>query len=176
MKRYILTGAPGAGKTSIIQNLKLKCFETIDEAATDVIAQQQKMGIPEPWKSPTFIDSILNLQQKRQQNAQSAIQFYDRSPICTYALCLFLDFPISAHLLNTIEKAIHQKTYESDVFFIENLGFIENTDARQISFEAALRFEKMHLESYQKFGYKLIFIKFGSIEERTSIILDFLSS
>lgn len=174
MKRYILSGTPGSGKTSIIQNLKLKGFETIDEAATDVIAQQQKMGIREPWKRHAFIDSVLNLQQERLENAQSNLQFYDRSPICTYALSLFLDFPISNHLLNVIKNNLQQKTYEMDVFFVENLGFIKNTDARKISFENALRFEKMHLDAYEKFGYNLIFIQAGRIDERTSFILNSL--
>jgi predicted ATPase len=38
MKRYILTGAPGAGKTAIIRQLELDRFSVVEEAATDVIA------------------------------------------------------------------------------------------------------------------------------------------
>ena len=34
MKRYILTGTPGAGKTSIIQALALRGYCVVEEAAT----------------------------------------------------------------------------------------------------------------------------------------------
>jgi hypothetical protein len=37
MKRFILTGAPGAGKTAIIRQLEIDGFSVIDEAATDMI-------------------------------------------------------------------------------------------------------------------------------------------
>jgi predicted ATPase len=38
MKRYILTGAPGAGKTAILRALERNGRVVIEEAATDVIA------------------------------------------------------------------------------------------------------------------------------------------
>jgi predicted ATPase len=38
MKRFILTGAPGAGKTAIVHQLEIDGFGLVDEAATDVIA------------------------------------------------------------------------------------------------------------------------------------------
>ena len=37
MKRYIVTGAPGAGKTAIIRHLEIDGFSVVEEAATDVI-------------------------------------------------------------------------------------------------------------------------------------------
>jgi predicted ATPase len=36
MKRFILTGAPGAGKTSILRVLAATGYPVVDEAATDV--------------------------------------------------------------------------------------------------------------------------------------------
>jgi predicted ATPase len=41
MKRYIITGAPGAGKTAIIRELELEGFSLVEEGATDVIYAQQ---------------------------------------------------------------------------------------------------------------------------------------
>jgi hypothetical protein len=38
MRRYIITGTPGAGKTAIIRQLELDGFSVIEEAATAVIA------------------------------------------------------------------------------------------------------------------------------------------
>ncbi len=86
--RFILTGPPGAGKTTILQQLAEEGFATADEAATDVIAAWRKQGIDEPWTYPLFVDAIVESQRYRQLNLDNSarIQFYDRSPICTLAL------------------------------------------------------------------------------------------
>ena len=47
MQRYILTGAPGAGKTIIIRHLELQGHSIVEEAATDIIALEQAGGIAE---------------------------------------------------------------------------------------------------------------------------------
>src|SRR5918911_1067339 len=86
MKRYILTGTPGSGKTSILQELKSQGYGVVEEAATDVIACEQRRGNREPWLQPDFIDAIVRLQKQRQLEAAMAsdeLQWYDRSPICT---------------------------------------------------------------------------------------------
>ena len=69
MQRFVLTGAPGAGKTAIIRQLELDDFSIVEEAATDVIALAQAQGIPEPWTHAAFIDSITALQKQRQIRA-----------------------------------------------------------------------------------------------------------
>jgi predicted ATPase len=55
MRRFIITGAPGAGKTAIIRQLELDGFSVVEEAATDVIAAAQARGTAQPWTHPSFI-------------------------------------------------------------------------------------------------------------------------
>ena len=50
MRRFVLTGAPDSGKTTIIRQLELDGFSVVQEAATDVIALEQARGVSEPWK------------------------------------------------------------------------------------------------------------------------------
>ncbi|MGH7924411.1 MAG: AAA family ATPase [Candidatus Binatus sp.] len=159
MKRYILTGTPGCGKTSIIRLLEVAGYPVVEEAASDIIALQQAQGIAEPWTHPSFIDDITNLQKHRQIQAADlspGVQFYDRSPICTYALSIWLGFPISIILADEIDRIRKERIYQKQVLFIENLGFCEPTQARRISFEDSLRFEKVHEETYRAFGYECI--------------------
>ena len=73
MQRFILTGAPGSGKTSILSHLRQKGHTVIAEAATDVIAAEQARGTPEPWLDPTFIDKIITLQRARQLTAAAPV-------------------------------------------------------------------------------------------------------
>lgn len=178
MKRYILTGTPGCGKTSIIQALSALGYPTVSEAATDVIAFHQSKGILEPWTKTDFINKIIQLQKQRQIapiEDKFALQFYDRSPICTYALSQYLGFKTTDILLNEIERTEREQIYQHKVFFIENLGFCTPTNARKISFEESLIFEKIHMDTYAKFGYTCIKIAPQTVPERVDTILALLS-
>ena len=66
MKRFILTGAPGSGKTAIRRQLELDGFSVIEEAATDIIVAAQARGLEKPWEHPSFLDNIVTLQRDRQ--------------------------------------------------------------------------------------------------------------
>lgn len=66
MPNYVLTGAPGAGKTAIVRQLEVDGYPVVAEAATDVIA----LGQPEPWTRHGFIDKIVELQRRRESAAQ----------------------------------------------------------------------------------------------------------
>lgn len=173
-KRYILTGTPGCGKTAIIRALEMKGLCTVGEAATDVIAYEQMQGNSEPWLNPNFIDEIIKIQKQRQMqldHTATTLQFYDRSPLCTYALAVYLGFEHSTALLEEISRIKKNKIYEPRVFFIENLGFLEPTAARKISFEESLIFEKIHLETYEKFGFECVKIPPIQVAERVEIVL-----
>src|SRR5580698_1951766 len=173
MRRFIITGAPGAGKTSIVRQLELDGFSVVEEAATDVIAAAQAEGTAQPWTHPSFIDAVARLQMDRQIRAShqpGPIQFHDRSVVCTVALADYLGYPVSPLLASELERIKKEEIYENRVFFIRNLGFITPTDARRITFEETVRFEKIHEETYRAFGFELALIEPGSIAERVSRI------
>lgn len=178
MKRYILTGTPGCGKTSIIRSLELAGYPVVEEAATDIIALRQAQGIAEPWTHPSFIDDITNLQKHRQMRLAdvSGVQFYDRSPLCTYALSVWLGFPISMALADEIERIRGEQIYQKQAFFIENLGFCEPSAARKITFEDSLRFEKVHQETYNSFGYECIRVAPRDLSARVEQIRRYVSA
>lgn len=169
MARYILTGAPGAGKTALLRLLERRGCAVVEEAATDVIALEQALGRPEPWTDPGFIDRIVALQVQRQRLAGDGV--FDRSPICTWALGEFLGFPPSPALRAEIERIEAEQIYEAQVFFIQNLGFVTPTAARRISYPDALRFEAVHLEAYRRFGYELVMIPPGDLAARADQVL-----
>ncbi len=173
MRRFIITGAPGAGKTAIIRQLQLDGFSVVEEAATDVIAAAHAQGTSEPWRHPSFIDAIAHLQRDRQIQASyqlDGVQFHDRCVVCTAALAVHLGYPFSPFLTSELERIQKEAIYQNRVFFIRNLGFITPTEARRISFESALSFEKIHEEIYRGFGFELVSVERGSLAERVSII------
>ncbi len=173
MRRYIITGAPGAGKTAIIRHLELEGLSVVEEAATDIIAAEHARGTEEPWRDPSFIDTIARLQKNRQMRAScqpDEVQFHDRCVVCTAALAVYLGYPFSPFLNSELERIQKEAIFQNRVFFIRNLGFITPTQARRISFDDALRFEKTHEEMYRSLGFELVPIEPGSIAERVSTI------
>lgn len=169
MHRYIMTGTPGAGKTSILRGIEQLGRSVVEEAATDVIADRQAHGEREPWARASFIDEIVTMQRERQRAADtiaSDIVVFDRSPVCTHALAMHLGLPISAALSSELDRINAERVYERHVFFVRNLGFCAPTAARRISYQDALKFEKVHESSYRTFGYEIVDIPAESLERR----------
>lgn len=173
MKRFIVTGAPGSGKTAIIRQLEQDGFTVVEEAATDVIALEQGQGIAEPWAHPSFIDMVANLQRQRQLRAScngDDVQFHDRSAFCTVALARYLGHPLSAAFSQELKRIRAEAIFQKRVFFVRNLGFITPTEARRISVEEALRFERIHEETYRESGFEIFPVEPGPVADRVAAV------
>jgi predicted ATPase len=173
--RYVLTGTPSAGKTAILRLLERAGHRVVEEAATDVIALEQALGRPEPWMAPGFADAIVTLQRQREERAVAAasgasdVLFVDRSPVCTLALSRHLGWPVSALLAAEVDRVVAERVY-AGVFFIRNLGRVEPTAARRITFEESLAFEDLHERTYRELGFEPIEVPAGPLRWRAAVI------
>jgi predicted ATPase len=173
LRRYILTGAPGAGKTAILRQLELDGYGVVEEAATGLIVEQQARGVAQPWLQPGFVEAVAALQRQRLERASHCtgeVQFHDRSVICTLALAQYLAIACPQPVAREAERIRCQEIYERQVFFVRNLGFVEPTAARQISFEETLRFEKIHEEAYRNCGFELFYVEAGPVADRAAAV------
>jgi len=173
MRRFIVTGAPGSGKTAIIRQLELDGFSVVEEAATDIIAAAHARGAVEPWRDPSFIDDIARLQRGRQMRAShqpDEVQFHDRCVVCTVALAVYLGYPLSPFLAGELERVRKDAIYQRRVFFVRNLGFVTPTAARRITFEDTVRFEEIHEVTYRDCGFELVYVEPGTLADRVSEI------
>lgn len=174
MRRFILTGAPGAGKTTILRALQDLGYPIVDEAATAVIDQKQAEGIARPWEQAEFIDAIMNLQWQRLNASLDSgrpVEFHDRSIIDTYVLALHLGFPLSRAAEGLVDRVIRDGVYQKQVFFVDDLGFIVKTAARQISYEEALKFGALHKQIYGELGFDCIPIPAQAAYDRAQLII-----
>jgi predicted ATPase len=171
MPRYILTGAPGSGKTAILRQLELNGHAVVEEAATDVIAVHQALGDAEPWRNPAFVDYVVALQRQRVAGSDAhGTTFFDRSPVCTLALSRYLALTASRCLLEEIERMMAEHLYERTVFFVRNQGFVQTTTERRISFEDSLVFEQVHELTYRNFGFDLTEVPAAPLPVRVDIV------
>lgn len=157
----------------ILRQLERDGFGVVEEAATDVIALEQSEGCAEPWTDPSFIDMVVDLQKLRQVRASHVpdnVQFHDRSVVCTAALARYLGYSVSANVRCELDRIRAEQVFQSRVFFVQNLGFMTPSEARRISFEEALRFERIHEETYREFGFEIAWIGRGSVQQRVAAI------
>jgi predicted ATPase len=173
MQRYILTGAPGAGKTVLLRRLELAGHAVVEEAATDLIALITAQGIERHWEAPSFIDDIVALQRARQFRADAwpePVVIFDRSPICTWALCEYVGRPPPPSLVAEVERIEAERTYERRVFFLGLLGFITPTEARRVTLAESQRFETIHRQTYARFGYDCLELPPADVETRFEMV------
>jgi len=170
MKKYILTGGPGSGKSSIILELERLGMATIREAAEDVIKLQQAHGNPEPWTDQDFQTQIYKLQVQRERNIleRNYPIFLDRGTIDGLAYAEFRneDPPIG------LRQDLINRNYNNKVFLIENLGNCQNTEVRKENLEEALILENLLEKTYKELGHKIIRIPPATLQERTNLILE----
>ena len=172
MARYVLTGAPGAGKTSILLALQEAGHAVVAEAATDVVAAALARGQAAPEAGPEFIGNITDLQRARQRTApDGGLVFFDRSPVCTLALARFLGTPVPVALRAEVDRMISEQTYERRVFFVRLLGFLTPTAVRRISLDGARAFEAAHEDVYRELGFELIDVPVAPLMERVALVL-----
>jgi len=169
-KKYILTGGPGSGKSSLILSLEHRGEYCIREAAEDIIRYRQALGNKEPWLNPEFQDWILKLQQQREAGIPKGIEraFLDRGILDGLAYFKKNGKEPS----EAIKEATKNLDYEKTAFLIENLGNCLKTEVRRESLEEALQIERLIEETYRNLGYEIKKIKAGPLEERTDKILE----
>ena len=172
---YILTEAPGSGKTAILRMLEDIRYRVVEEAATDVIALDQALGCDSPWEEPGFIDKVVALQWRRRvlgglADRNGGIVFFDRSPVYTLALSRYVGLAPSSLPARAVDRILAEGSYAKTAFFIGNQGFVQPTAARRISFADSLAFERVHEQTYRDLGFRLIDVPAGPLADRVALI------
>lgn len=87
----------------------------------------------------------------------------------------YLGFPGPQNLLAELRRVTAKKVFQSRVLFLKNLGFITPTEARKITYEETVRFERIHERTYQDLGFEIVLIDPASVSHRVKQIKRVLS-
>jgi len=174
-RKFVLTGGPGVGKSSVIKELEKQGYQVSPEAFTELYDEVRTQG-----KLDTlFVDPIkfrYDLMAK-QQHLESLLRkegltFLDRSKHDIVFFGKYFGLKLPQDLVDEI-----QKTDLELVFFLDLLSkeYYENTNVRQESQEESLKIHNFLKEEYKKTGLKIIDVPFDTVENRVKFIVDSVS-
>ena len=169
--RYIITGAPGTGKTTIIDALNEKGMFCNGEISRSIIQEQlDNGGDALPWKNlPAFSKRVIDLRAQQHQSApENEPSFFDRGIIDVLAYMDKDKLPVPEHWISMAKK----HAYNTTVFIAPPWEAIfTNDEERKETFDVAQEIHVFLCNTYQKYGYTLIEIPKATVEERIAFLL-----
>ena len=168
MPRYVLTGGPCVGKTTVLKLLDTYGFGVLTETAREIIEEQNAAeGTLVPWIRPgDFQKAVAWRQWKKELFAPvEKPLFLDRGMIdaCGYAALEEVPVP---RIINLFGCGRYEK-----IFLLEELPFYENDDSRKEDRVFGQKVSEEIRKAYIAYGYRVIFVPFLPPEERVDFIL-----
>ena len=169
---FVITGAPGTGKTPIVRELTALGFKGVDEPAREVLAQQRAIGGRGVYDRDRrlFCDLMLSraiADFERMDGAQTPV-FFDRGipDLIGYAELFGRDTSI-------VESAAAVYRYNDVVFALPSWPEIYVTDSeRPMTFEAARAFGERVRNAYEDLGYTVVVVPRDTIGARARFIVE----
>ena len=167
----VLTGGPGAGKTTVLEALQQRGYATVPEVARAVIAERKARGLSPRPEPQIFAESILkrdlrNYSAAREWNAE--VVFFDRSLLDALGSLAELG------VLRDTRRArlLQDYPYHDPVFLFPPWPEIYRTDSeRDQSFAEAVAVFHSVKRWYTECGYGVAEVPPGTVDERCDYLL-----
>ena len=173
VKKIIITGGPGTGKTSLIEELRKNDFKCFDEISREITLKYREKGIEQLFLSDPnlFSQELLNgrIQQFNNSiNLQANCVFFDRGIPDIIAYLNFKKADLSKKILKSIDK------YRYDmIFLLEPWEDIYTSDKiRYESFDQVITIDSYIKNTYKEFGYNPIIVPKDNIKNRVDFIIN----
>lgn len=176
---YVITGGPGVGKTTLLNELSRYGFQIVPEEARRIIQEQiGKEGNGLPWKDKELYAKLM---------LQASVKTYKETSLCPHFESIFFDRGIldafcylemeHISLSEDLDTIARENRYHQNAFILPPWQEIYKTDSeRKQSWDEALStFYKMK-ETYLKYNYEIIEIPKDSPINRCKFILDKIGS
>ena len=169
----VITGGPGTGKTTIIDAFIEQGYACLPEISRQITLEAKKQGIEQLFlEKPLLYSELLLEGRKKQYNSAISepipVVFIDRGIPDVLAYMHYIGDSYPAFF----DEACKEHKY-SKIFILPPWEEIyESDDARYENFEQAKLIYNHLAETYQKYGYNLIEVPRGTVEERMQFILN----
>ncbi len=170
VKRYIITGAPGTGKSTLIKALQSKGMLCAEEVSRSIIQKEQLLqsdGMP--WKNMERFTSLVFQETLKRFKSENKVQFCDRSLLDLKGYLAHSNLDILEELANFN----FHKYYHKTVFFALPWKEIYCKDPqRPQDFKFQLALSKSIEKVYLDHGFKLCYLPKASVVKRVSFVLE----
>lgn len=169
----VITGGPGTGKTTIIDGLIEQGYSCFPEISRQITLEAKKQGIEQLFlEKPLLFSELLLEGRKKQFNSaiqdQAEIVFLDRGIPDILAYMHYIGDSYPAFFDHACKEHDYTKIFVLPPWkeiYISDEARYENYEQAKLIFD--------HLkETYQNYGYELIEVPKGTLEERIIFILD----
>ena len=172
-KGHIITGAPGTGKTSLIDAFQALGFEVLPEISREILIQEKAQGGEAlPWVNhEAFHQAVLDgrIQQYETSQQLPAPVFLDRGVPDSFAYLLAEGVPVSENDFRWLK----QFEYASVVFITPPWKEIYHGDEeRWETFEHAQRIHEALVEVYTQLDFQVDILPKVPIPQRIDYILE----
>lgn len=170
--KYIISGGPCVGKTSLITYFASHGLQTVPEAYASLFEEARIQGaLGNFFADPIKLrEQLIAKQQKLENNCiPTKVTLLDRSMVDIIFYADYFNTILPATLIEQASKA----AYNQYVFFLEPLPeelYMMN-DRRGEDRAEALKMHYALKQSYQRYGYTIINVPFDTIEHRALHIL-----
>ena len=168
MKRYVLTGGPCSGKTTVL-NILAKCgYPVVPELAREMIEKEiARGGDLVPWIRPQeFEEAIAWKQFWREFFAKrSGTLFFDRGLVDTVAYCVLE----KVNIPKTV-RWFGRNRYDK-IFLLDLIPMYKVDDSRKEDRAFAENIHEEIRRAYVAFGYEVVAVPMMTPEERVEFVL-----
>lgn len=169
---FVLTGGPGAGKTTLVERLAALGYATSPEASRALIRDQKAVGGPLGYDvDPVrYADVLLawEMRSYREALAAEGPVFFDRGLPDVASIHLRLGVPVPAY----VDAAAAAYRYRT-AFIAPPWPEIYVTDEdRTHTWEHAVAVHEALLAAYERYGYDLVELPRVPVDERLAFVLE----
>ncbi len=169
--KHVITGGPGTGKTTLINELKKMGHKTVVEAATFIITEDLKNSGENPNKHPETFQAKVAIKQIEHESVLDSKDeaFLDRGIVDGIAYSKFYNNPAPKELTDYVENESNK--YRT-IFMLDPIDSYEENEVRLESKEDAQKLHDAIKLAYEDLGYNVVDVPFLTVAQRVQFILD----
>jgi predicted ATPase len=171
LRKYIITGGPGFGITTVVNCLGELQYQTMREAARFIVEREMGRGDSDvlPWRNRDLFDIALRNQKIQDYQSVDSGQpcFFDRGlpDFVGWRQCL-------GRSLDLFVRAIEEHPYQQTVFMTQPWEEIyQRTESRPLTFAESSKIHLYLMAGYEKIGCRLVVLPKADPSTRAQFVL-----